>query len=84
MSRAEVKEIDEQGRIIIPKKWRDKILKGDKVVLKLKDDSIQIVPWEHYDLTNFFDSVEADVKSDLGDWHAIKRELRRQRDEVRR
>jgi len=75
----EIKEVDEQGRIIIPKKWRDEILRGDKVVLKLKDDSIEILPWSRFNLTDFFDSVEVDLKSNLADWHAVRRELRRER-----
>lgn len=84
MSRVEIKEVDEQGRVIIPKKWRSALIKGGKVVLKLKDDSIEMVPLERFDLTMFFDSVGVDVKSDFADWHAIRRELRRRRDEVRR
>ncbi len=83
MSNVEVKEIDEQGRLIIPKKWRSMVLKGDKVVLRLKENSIEIEPWKKPDLTRFFDSVEADVKSDLSDWRAVRRELRRRPDEVR-
>lgn len=83
MSSVEIKEIDEQGRVIIPKKWRG-LLKGDKVVLKLKRDSIVVLPWEQFDLTNFFDSVEMDLKSDLTDWHAVRREIRRREDAFHR
>jgi AbrB family looped-hinge helix DNA binding protein len=72
----EIKDVDEQGRIIIPKKWRNKLLKGKKVVMRLKDDSIEITPFRQGDLTRFFDSAVADVKSDLGDWHAVRKELR--------
>ncbi len=76
MSELEVKSVDEQGRIIIPKRWRSRLLKGDKVVMILKDDSIEITPLRQGDLTRFFDSAVADVKSDLEDWHAVRRELR--------
>lgn len=72
----EVKDVDEQGRIIIPKKWRSKLLKGNKVVMRLKDDSIEITPFRQGDLTRFFDAAVADVKSDLDDWHAVRKELR--------
>ena len=76
MSRLEIKDVDEQGRIIIPKKWRNKLLKGKKVVMRLKDDSIEITPFRQGDLTRFFDAAVADIKSDLEDWHAVRKELR--------
>ena len=72
----EIKDVDEQGRIIIPKQWRSKLLKGNKVVMRLKDDSIEITPFRQGDLTRFFDAAVADVKSDLEDWHALRKELR--------
>ena len=76
MNQLEIKDVDEQGRIIIPKKWRNKLLKGGKVVMRLKDDSIEITPFRQGDLTRFFDTAVADVKSDLEDWHAVRKELR--------
>ena len=76
----EIKEIDNQGRIVIPKNWRKGKLKGKKVVLKRKsDDSIEIIPYDRFDLTKYFDSIEVDVKSPLSDWHALKKELSRKR-----
>ena len=84
MSNVEVRELDEQGRLIIPKKWRSMVLRGGKVVMKLKENSIEIEPWQQPDLTRFFDTVEVDVKSDLSDWRAVRKELRRRPDEVRR
>lgn len=77
MAGVEFKELDEQGRIIIPKEWRERVLKGRKVIMKLKDYSVEIIPYGPLDLTEFFDKVEADVASDLSDWHAVKKELRR-------
>ena len=76
MSQLEVKEVDEQGRIIIPKEWRRKLLKGNKVVMRLKDASIEITPYRQEDLTRFFDAASGDVKSNLEDWHSLRRELR--------
>ncbi len=80
MSTVEIKEIDDQGRIIIPKAWRDKHLKNrKKVIMKLKEEVVEIIPYPSLDLTKFFDKMEVDVKSDLADWHALRRELRRKR-----
>lgn len=76
MAQVEIKDIDEQGRIIIPKAWRRKHLKSNRVILKLKEGAIEIVPYSALDLTKFFDKMEVDIKSDLGDWHALRRELR--------
>lgn len=77
MSKVEIKEIDEQGRVVIPKAWRSKHLTSRRVVMKLKEGAIEIVPYGTLDLTRFFDRIKVDVKSDLGDWHALRRELRK-------
>ncbi|MBI4257662.1 MAG: AbrB/MazE/SpoVT family DNA-binding domain-containing protein [Thaumarchaeota archaeon] len=61
--------------MVIPKGWRKKHLKGKKVVLKLKEGSIEIIPYETFDLTEFFDKFTVNVKSDLSDWHALRKEL---------
>ena len=69
-----IKKLDGQGRIVVPKEWRDKH-GGGKVVLSLEEGKITITPLDEVDLTEYFDSIEVDVESDLSDWHAIKREL---------
>ena len=42
--KVEIKDVDGQGRVVIPKEWRDKYLKGGKAVLVLKEDLIEIRP----------------------------------------
>ena len=74
-----VKEMDRQGRLVIPKEWRDEVLEGNKVVIVRRDDSIEIKPYKETDLTKYFDSVEVELESDLSDWHSVRRELRAQR-----
>jgi bifunctional DNA-binding transcriptional regulator/antitoxin component of YhaV-PrlF toxin-antitoxin module len=74
----EIKEIDDQGRIIIPIDWRKRNLKNShKVIIKLKEDSMEIVPYYSPDLTKYFDSVEVDLKSNLSDWKKVRKELRK-------
>lgn len=69
-----IKEVDKQGRMVIPKRWRESHgLK--KVVLRVEDDRIMIMPYRPPDITKFFDRIEVDLKSDLGDWKGVKREL---------
>ena len=75
--KVEVKDVDGQGRVVIPKEWRDKYLRGGKAVLVLKGDLIEIRPLKRVSLTDYFDRVEVDIKSDLSDWHKVRKELRR-------
>jgi len=75
--KVEVKDVDGQGRVVIPKEWRDKYLKNGKAVLVLKEDLIEIRPVKRVSLTDYFDRVEVDIKSDLSDWHKVRKELRR-------
>jgi len=73
----EVKTIDNQGRIMLPKSWRDRYLKNKKAIVSLKGDLIEIRPFENTDLTKYFDKIEVDLKADLSDWHKVRQELRR-------
>lgn len=70
-----IKRIDERGRIVIPKEWRDILLKDRRVIMKLKKKSIEVMPATEPDLTKYFDSVVVDLKSDLSDWHSVRSEL---------
>lgn len=70
-----IKRLDKQGRLVLPKNWREKYAKRRKVILKLEDDTIIIKPYELVDLTEFFDKIEVDIKSDLADWKSVRREL---------
>jgi len=73
----EVKTVDNQGRILLPKNWRDRYLKGKKAIVVYKGDLVEIRPFTKFDLTKYFDKVEVDLKSDLSDWHKVRKELRR-------
>ena len=72
----EVKAVDEQGRIILPKSWREKYLKNKKAIISAKGDTIEIKPFAAIDLTEYFDKMETDLKADLSDWHKVRKELR--------
>ncbi len=72
-----LKEIDEQGRIVIPAEWRKKYMRGKKVLLRNRGEILEILPREKVDLTAFFDRAEVEVKADWSDWHAVRRELRK-------
>ncbi len=74
---AVLKEIDEQGRIVIPAEWRKKWLRGTKVILRNRGGILEILPQEKVDLTAFFDRTEVDTKADLSNWHAVRRDLRK-------
>jgi len=72
-----VKTVDNQGRIILPKNWRDRYLKGKKAIVVFKGDLVEIRPFTKFDLTKYFDKVEVELKSDLSGWHRVRKELRR-------
>ena len=72
----EIKSVDNQGRILLPKDWRNRYLKGKKAMVVYKGDLVEIRPFTKSDLTKFFDKVEVDLKSDLSDWHKVRKELR--------
>jgi len=72
-----IKEIDNQGRIVLPKKWREKYVKNHKIIMKIKGDTIEITPKKELNLTEYFDIIEVEIKSDLSNWHKVRRELRK-------
>ena len=72
----EIKNVDDQGRILLPKDWRDKHLKGKKAIIVYKGDTVEIKPFTKSDLTKHFDKVQVDLKSDLSDWHRVRKELK--------
>ncbi len=72
----EIKVVDDQGRILLPKDWRDRYLKDKKAIIVSKGDVVEIRPFAKSDLTKYFDKVEVDIKSNLSDWHKVRKELR--------
>lgn len=70
-----IKDLDRQGRLVLPKDWREKYAKNGKVILKIEKDIVIIKPYKLVDLTEFFDKIEVDIKSDLADWKSVRREL---------
>ncbi len=59
----EIKKIDSQGRIVLPKEWRERW--GNEVVLIKFEDKIEIMPKRKPKLSQFFDVIEAEVKEDV-------------------
>ncbi|MCD6458058.1 MAG: AbrB/MazE/SpoVT family DNA-binding domain-containing protein [Thermoproteales archaeon] len=70
-----IKIVDKQGRVVLPKKWRQKYAKKGRVILRIEGERIIIEPFKLPNLTEFFDSVEVEIKSDLSDWKSVRREL---------
>lgn len=72
----EERVVDSQGRVSLPAEWRKKYLKNsDKVVFTRDGKKLIILPLEAEPLSKFYDSVPVDIKSDLGDWKKVKKEL---------
>lgn len=74
MTKVEIKPVDAQGRVILPKAWR-KRLKTAAVVIVDEDDRLEIRPADT-DLSRFVDAVETDVE-DFGDYHELRKKLRK-------
>ncbi len=56
-------QIDSQGRIVLPKDWRERW--GNEVLLIEFEDRIEIIPKRKPKLSQFFDIIETDVKEDI-------------------
>ncbi|MEM1551502.1 MAG: hypothetical protein QXH03_02385 [Candidatus Bathyarchaeia archaeon] len=69
-----VKEIDSQGRVSIPARWR-KSFKSRKLALVKRDDRIEIVSVEAISPSAFFDSIKVSENVDFTDSHALKKAL---------
>lgn len=59
----EVKRIDNQGRLVLPKRWRDRW--GYEVILIELEDRIEVLPRRKPNLSQFFDLIEMEIKEDL-------------------
>ncbi len=72
----EVKSVDSQGRVSLPPDWRRDVLgEGGEVVILRVGDELKIRAHRRKRLSEFFDSVDVDIESDLSDWDSVKREL---------
>lgn len=74
MTKVEIKQVDAQGRIILPKAWRNR-LKTKNVMIIDDDDRLEILPADT-DLVRFVDAVEVKGKH-FDDYHALRKELRK-------
>ena len=59
----EVKKVDGQGRIVLPKDWRERW--GNEVILIEFEDRIELLPKRKPKLSRFFDIIEAEVEEDV-------------------
>jgi len=74
MSKVEIRPVDAQGRIILPKSWRNR-LKTNAVVVIDEDDRLEIRPADA-DLSRFVDAVEVDVEH-FEDYHKLRKGLKK-------
>jgi bifunctional DNA-binding transcriptional regulator/antitoxin component of YhaV-PrlF toxin-antitoxin module len=74
----EERRVDSQGRVSLPAGWRREHLdqEGDVVIVNMGEELL-IRAKKSQRLSELFDSVEVDLKSDLSDWHRVKDELLR-------
>lgn len=74
----EIKKVDSQGRIVLPRDWREKELKdGNEVIIIKEKGLLKIIPKKKIDLTQFFDSLDLgeDIVEKLEDWTEFENEF---------
>lgn len=60
--KVEVKRIDNQGRVVLPKEWRKKW--GNEVLVVELGDRIEILPRKKPNLSKFFDIAEVEIEGE--------------------
>ncbi len=74
----EIKKVDSQGRIVLPRNWREKELKdGDEVIIMEEEGILKIIAKKKVDLTQFFDKLEYDdiLVDKLENWSDFEKTL---------
>ena len=74
MPKVEIKPVDAQGRIILPKAWRNRFRTSSVVVID-EDDRLEIRP-AVADLSRFVDAVEIEAEH-FDDYHKLRTGLRK-------
>ena len=74
MSKVEIRPVDTQGRIILPKSWRNR-LRTRSVLIIDEDDRLEIRPADA-DLSRFVDAVEVDGEH-FDDYHKLRKGLKK-------
>ena len=74
----EIKKVDSQGRIVLPRDWRERELKdGNEVIIIEEKGVLKIIPKKKIDLTQFFDSLEIseELLEKLEDWSEFEKKF---------
>ena len=83
MNLTEVVLMDKYGRIVIPKKIR-RMIKANRFIIYMSEDgSLILKPVSRKKLTEFFDSIEADVPPEaFEDYNTLKEKLLSGKNEI--
>ena len=74
MAESTLKEIDSQGRVSIPAKWRKNWKSRRLVLVRREDRKIEVFPIDdEKPLSEFFDSIKVPDDTDFTDSHSLKR-----------
>lgn len=74
MAKVDVRPIDSQGRILLPKAWREKH-KSKTVLVIDENDRLEIRAGDT-DLSQFIDAVDTDIQ-DFDNYHSLRKGLRK-------
>jgi bifunctional DNA-binding transcriptional regulator/antitoxin component of YhaV-PrlF toxin-antitoxin module len=70
----EIRSIDNQGRLVIPKKWIKEHLKTRTVKVEINEDEIIVKPFEVEDISDLFDTG-IELENDGSDWDKLEKEI---------
>ncbi|MGP8024876.1 MAG: hypothetical protein ACLPHE_12750 [Methanobacterium sp.] len=70
----EIRSIDNQGRLVIPKKWIKEHLKTRTVKVEISEDEIIVKPFEVEDISDLFDTG-IELENDGSDWDKLEKEI---------
>ncbi len=66
------KNLDREGRVLLPKAWRQKY--GKKLIIIQTEKELRILPHQQKYFSEM-PEIKVNIKSLLTDWHGIKKEI---------
>ncbi len=74
IKKEEIRTIDNQGRLVIPKNWIKEHLKNRTVKIEFTDAELIVKPFEVEDISDLFDTG-IELESDGSDWDEMEEEI---------
>ncbi len=74
----EIRRVDPQGRLILPRDWRKTALsKNKEVYIIMRKNYLKVIPKRKANIIELFDKVDLGIDA-IGDWEEFERKLAEQ------